>query len=99
MNVSVFSLTEYQCKKCGGTIRPDDKICPNCHADLSQVGRHISVSLDEKVGVSDEVIATLTAQERDLFRGLFDWLRNNWTLDQIDIGLPSGVKFTFKRKH
>lgn len=100
-------MTDYLCGKCNANVRPDDKICSHCGAELSQVGRKIIVVLDEPaIGVSDQLItvrvsddfAALSPDEKSLLDRLYGWLVENWTLDQIEVGFPSGVNFVFKRR-
>jgi RNA polymerase subunit RPABC4/transcription elongation factor Spt4 len=91
-------MVSYSCGRCGADVRSDDKACPNCAADLSQVGRKIAVIIEERVSISDDIFAQVTPQERVLLRRLYEWLRTNWTLSQIEVGFPSGVKFIFKRQ-
>jgi hypothetical protein len=91
-------MTDYLCRNCNADVQPDDKTC-HCGADLSQVGRKIIVVLNEPaIGVSDEVTADLSPNERNFFNRLYDWLSTNWTLDQVEVGFPSGVNFVFKRR-
>ncbi len=103
----LVSMTDYLCGKCNANVRPDDNTCSHCGADLSQVGRKIMVVLDEPaIGVSDQLITVrvgdeftaLSPNEKSLFYRLYDWLVENWTLDQIEVGFPSGVNFVFKRR-
>jgi len=92
------ALAGYSCRKCGTNLKPDDKICPGCGADLSQVGRRIEVVLGESMRISDEVTVQLRREERDFLDRFVDWLRKNWTLSEIQIGFPSGVTLVIKRR-
>lgn len=94
-------MTDYYCGKCGANVRPDDKVCPNCGAELSQVGRKIVVVIEETIGLGAEVTAKLTPEEKNFLNRFYDWLRRekkNWALTQVELGLPSGVKFVFERR-
>jgi predicted amidophosphoribosyltransferase len=91
-------LAGYSCRRCSANLKPDDKICPACGADLSQVGRKIEVVLEEYVRARADVTAQVTQEERNFLDRFVDWLRKNWTLSAIEIGFPSGVTFVFKRR-
>jgi RNA polymerase subunit RPABC4/transcription elongation factor Spt4 len=91
-------LTSYSCSKCGANLTPDEKVCPNCAADLSQVGRKIIVVIEESMCISAEVTAELTQEEKNFLYRFLDWLRENWTLSTIEVGFPSGVKLVFKHR-
>jgi RNA polymerase subunit RPABC4/transcription elongation factor Spt4 len=91
-------MTDYYCNKCGFNIGPDDKVCPNCRANLSEVGRKITVVIEETIRLSSEVTAELTPAEKNFLDRFYDWLRKNWTIEQIEVGFPSGVKIVFKRR-
>jgi len=46
-------MSKYYCKNCGVEIKPTDTFCPNCWANLSQVGRRIEATFTETLGSSD----------------------------------------------
>lgn len=91
-------MISYSCGKCGANLTPDDRVCPKCAANLSQVGRKIVVVLEESMRISAEVTAELTPEEKNFLNRFLDWLRKNWTLSTIELGFPSGVKLLFKRR-
>ena len=43
------------CKYCNGDLSQDDKICPHCKADLSKVGRNISLTVSDYIKLSDKL--------------------------------------------
>lgn len=55
MVVWLSPMTDYFCLRCNAKVRPDEKLCWSCGADLSQIGRKIVVSLDEKVSVKAQI--------------------------------------------
>ncbi len=60
------SMTNAQiqlCKNCGKKVSERDKFCPNCKKDLSEVGRHISLTLSESITISDYL--KLSKKERE----------------------------------
>jgi len=94
-------LATYYCQKCGLTISPEDKICPNCSADLSLVGRKITITLEATAHIRPEVTAELTPEERTFLERFHEWLRRNWTpwtLSSIELGFPSGITLVFTRR-
>lgn len=44
------------CGNCGKEISGEDKTCPFCSKDLSVVGKHFSVTLEESLKLSDKEI-------------------------------------------
>lgn len=60
------SMTNAQiqiCKNCGEKVSETDKFCPNCKKDLSEVGRHISLTLTDSISISDYL--KLSKEERE----------------------------------
>lgn len=47
------NIPKYFCKSCGKKITKEDTICPHCGSDLKKVGRHIELTLTEKIKLSD----------------------------------------------
>lgn len=48
------NIPKYFCKSCEKEITKEDIICPHCSSDLKKVGRHIKLTLVEKINLSDD---------------------------------------------
>ncbi len=44
---------KYYCHQCNSEVKPEDKFCPKCGADLSKVGRAIKLEVYETLNLSD----------------------------------------------
>lgn len=83
------SMTNSQiqyCKNCGKRVSETDKFCPNCKADLSKVGRNISLSLSDSINVSDKVFVKIIKQGVPL-----KWEANDLALVGIFFTLAVGI--------
>ena len=50
-----MSEAKYYCKKCDADIKSTDEKCTNCGSILKKVGRHIKMTLEDRIVVSDEL--------------------------------------------
>jgi len=59
------------------------------------------IVINESLNISDNVEVSLTEEEKNTLKLVLGWLKNNITnleLDSFEIGFPSGIKATFKKK-
>ena len=49
----------YECEECGAEVKIDDKICPKCGADISEIDEDETTENTEKLSITSLTLITI----------------------------------------
>lgn len=63
------------CKNCKAEVKPKDTICTNCKKDLGEVGKHITLILEDKFEVSDTLLKQLNKKQLKILERIWNKIK------------------------